>query len=55
MADEEVDPVTVPEEPEEDYPLVYNMWVTTMNITVQSGGQVILQTGKPQPHDPPKP
>lgn len=45
----------VPEE-EEEYtgPLVYNMWVTTMNITVENGGQVILQTGKPQPW-PPKP
>lgn len=39
----------VPEEEEAPYPLVYNMWVTTMNITVENGGQVILQTGKPQP------
>lgn len=43
----------VPEE-EESYPLVYNMWVTTMNITVENGGQVILQTGKPAPWPPPK-
>lgn len=43
----------VPEE-EESYPLVYNMWVTTMNITVENGGQVILQTGKPAPWPPPQ-
>lgn len=45
----------VPEE-EEEYPgaLIYNMWVTTMNITVENGGQVILQTGKPAPWPPPQ-
>ena len=45
----EVAAALVPEEEEEAYPLVYNMWVTTMNITVENGGQVILQTGKPSP------
>jgi hypothetical protein len=35
-------------EEEEEYGLVYNMWVTTMNITVEDGGTVILQTGKPR-------
>lgn len=41
---------------EEEYtgPLVYNMWVTNMTITVENGGQVILQTGKPSPWPPPQ-
>lgn len=53
MAKKDAQVADVPEE-SEDYPLVYNMWVTTMNITVENGGQVILQTGKPQPYPPPQ-
>lgn len=44
------DPPILVEE-EEEYQLVYNMWITTLNITVEDGGTVIFQTGKPK--DPP--
>lgn len=54
MAKNEPTVAAVTEEEEESYPLVYNMWVTTMNITVENGGQVILQTGKPSPWPPPQ-
>jgi hypothetical protein len=54
MAEEGSQVTEVPEAETESYPLVYNMWVTTMNITVENGGQVILQTGKPQPYPPPQ-
>lgn len=54
MAKKESQVAATTEEEEEEYSLVYNMWVTTMNITVENGGQVILQTGKPQPWPPPQ-
>lgn len=41
------------EETEESYPLVYNLWITTLNITAEAGSTVILQTGRPS--DPGKP
>jgi hypothetical protein len=43
------------EEPEEYSPLVYNMWInaTTINFTVENGGTLIFQTGKPK--DEPRP
>lgn len=42
------EPLVETEETEEEYSLIYNMYVTTMNITVESGGTVILQTGRPK-------
>lgn len=39
-------------EPEEEY-LKYIIKDCTFNITVEAGGQVILQTGKPTPPPPP--
>lgn len=44
----------VPEEPTEEYPLVYNMWIENMTINAET---VILQTGRPAdpPPNPPKP
>lgn len=55
MANKKVAAELVPEE-EEEYPgaLVYNMWIENMTITVNDGGQVILQTGKPAPWPPPQ-
>ena len=41
------------EETEEEYPLIYNMWVENMTIHAYDGATVILQTGKPS--SPPKP
>ena len=38
------------EEPKEQYPLVYNMWIENLTINCQ---ECILQTGKPT--DPPPP
>lgn len=40
-----------PEE-EEQY-LVYNMWITTLTITVEDGGTVIFQSGKASQNPPP--
>lgn len=37
---------------EGEYPLVYNMWITNLTITVESGGTVIFQTGKPKDGPP---
>lgn len=39
------------EESEEEYSLVYNMWIENLTINVHEGGKVIFQTGKPK--DPP--
>lgn len=39
-------------EEEESY-LIYNIYITTLNITVESGATLIMQTGKPTP--PPGP
>jgi hypothetical protein len=41
---------SVPEE-EEEYPLIYNMWIENMTINAET---VILQTGQPT-KPPPKP
>lgn len=38
------------EEPEEEYPLIYNMWIENLTINAET---VILQTGRPG--DPGKP
>jgi hypothetical protein len=35
-------------EEEEEYQLVYNMFITNLTITVNEGGTVIFQTGKPK-------
>jgi hypothetical protein len=40
-------------EDEDEYALVYKIYITTLNITVHGGGTVIMQTGKPSP--PPTP
>lgn len=50
------DPET-PEEPEEEYALTYNLWITNMTINVHDGGYVVLQTGRPKdpPPNPPGP
>jgi hypothetical protein len=41
------------EEPEEEYPLVYNMWIENLTINAET---VILQTGNPTPPPvPPRP
>ena len=44
-------------EEEEEYSLVYNMWInaTTINFTVEDGGTLIFQTGKPKDPKPPVP
>lgn len=42
-------------EAEEEYPLVYNMWITNLTITVEEGGTVIFQTGRPKDPPPPGP
>jgi len=49
------EPANLVEEPEEEYSLVYNMWInaTTINFTVENGGTLIFQTGKPK--DEPRP
>jgi hypothetical protein len=40
---------------EEEYPLVYNLWINaeTINFYVNDGGTLIYQTGRPR--DEPKP
>lgn len=45
-----------PEEEEEQYvTLKYVMNITTLNITVQSGGQIVMQSGSATPPNfPPK-
>lgn len=42
---------------EEEYtdPLVYNLWITNLTITVEEGGTVIFQTGRPKDPVPPNP
>jgi hypothetical protein len=40
---------------EEEYALVYNMWITNLTITVEDGGTVIFQTGRPKDPPPPPP
>lgn len=51
MAKEKVNEQPQLLELEEAYELVYNMWITNLTITVEDGGTVIFQTGKPK--DPP--
>lgn len=43
------------EEEAEQYPLVYNLWITNLTITVEQGGTVIFQTGRPKDPVPPNP
>lgn len=49
------EPASLLEEPEEEYSLVYNMWInaTTINFTVEDGGTLIFQTGRPKENPPP--
>lgn len=42
-------------EEEEEYPLVYNLWITNLTINVGEGGTVIFQTGRPKDPVPPNP
>jgi hypothetical protein len=35
--------------------LIYNMWIENLTITVNEGGNVILQTGKPKENPNPPP
>jgi hypothetical protein len=51
------EPLVEVEEEEEEYGLVYNMWITNLSITVENGGTVIFQTGRPKdpPPNPPGP
>lgn len=39
----------------EEYPLVYNLWITNLTINVGEGGTVIFQTGRPKDPVPPNP
>lgn len=35
-------------DPEQEEYLIYNLYITTLNITVEDGGTVIFQSGKPR-------